>query len=734
MIESTARAERIDLQPSTSPGYLWHVPQKPISVRIPFTLVDRLEHEAVESFRSLTSRGSEIGGLLLGVVAQGVPTVVSLEDYEPVLCDYTRGPLYRLSDADMGRFERALEQRTTAGGLQVVGFFRSHTRKGLSLDPEDVAFFEARFRDPNNVALVIRPFATKASIAGIFIWENGKMRGESSYLEFPFRSSQLRDGRTGPESAPSGEIDGPASAPVPAAPKPSVRAQIVPIASRRDISLPGSISVSPAAEPPAPVAAPAPLPEPVRAAAPQAPPTAASVLLEAPKAAPVEQKPPVAEKSVVERVVERPAPPRVAERVVAHKLSERVVEKPAEKAVESSASVSTPEPERPAVFVKPPAFGVKPEPEVESEPEPEEPPRRGGKLILIAVLSVAALATFFTGFVYPGFLHRGTSTAAVPAQHQDSSALALRVEHSGGDLLLTWNRDADVVKSATRAVLSITDGDQHQNVQMDLSQLRNGSIMYTPLTPDVSFKMEVTGQDQTKVTSESLRSLRNPRPSPMADESQPGQPTPAGAVQAPKTEPNAAAAKGTPAASVNSSAAEAAPEAVVETRPAVPVKQFNTESLSQRLRPTRSSDLPEAPTVARGDSASASVPGVSLNAIAPPPMGAPTAPPAPAKATPAKTQVTSKTGGQIHQAELVYRKEPEYPKIARQAGARGTVELLASIGADGNVKSVKVLKGHPMLVKAASEAVMQWKYKPTLLNGQPVDSQTQITLNFLGER
>ena len=66
MTESTARAERFDLQPAPSPLYLWEVPQKPVSVRIPFSLIDRLEREAVESFRSLTSRGSEIGGLLVG--------------------------------------------------------------------------------------------------------------------------------------------------------------------------------------------------------------------------------------------------------------------------------------------------------------------------------------------------------------------------------------------------------------------------------------------------------------------------------------------------------------------------------------------------------------------------------------------------------------------------------------------------------------------------------------------
>ena len=66
MIESTARAERYDLQTSKSNSYLWEVPQKPVAVRIPFNVMDRLEREAVEAFRSLSSRGSEIGGLLVG--------------------------------------------------------------------------------------------------------------------------------------------------------------------------------------------------------------------------------------------------------------------------------------------------------------------------------------------------------------------------------------------------------------------------------------------------------------------------------------------------------------------------------------------------------------------------------------------------------------------------------------------------------------------------------------------
>ena len=93
--------------------------------------------------------------------------------------------------SDMGRFERVIEQYGSGAGPRVVGYFRSHTRKGLSLDPDDVAFLDARFREPQQIALLVRPFASKASTGAIFIRENGNIRAEGSYLEFPFRSSQL---------------------------------------------------------------------------------------------------------------------------------------------------------------------------------------------------------------------------------------------------------------------------------------------------------------------------------------------------------------------------------------------------------------------------------------------------------------------------------------------------------------------------------------------------------------
>src|SRR5580704_8232857 len=157
MLDSTARAERIDPPASEVASYTWEVAQRPVAVRMPLAFIDRLESEAVENFRSLSSRGSEIGGMLLGSVMAGSPSLVTLADFELVSCDYSRGPLYRLSDADMARFEQAMEKYRSGSSQRVVGFFRSQTRKGLTLDAEDLAFFEPRFPEPQQFVLLIRP-------------------------------------------------------------------------------------------------------------------------------------------------------------------------------------------------------------------------------------------------------------------------------------------------------------------------------------------------------------------------------------------------------------------------------------------------------------------------------------------------------------------------------------------------------------------------------------------------
>ncbi|HEY6764512.1 MAG TPA: energy transducer TonB [Candidatus Sulfotelmatobacter sp.] len=82
------------------------------------------------------------------------------------------------------------------------------------------------------------------------------------------------------------------------------------------------------------------------------------------------------------------------------------------------------------------------------------------------------------------------------------------------------------------------------------------------------------------------------------------------------------------------------------------------------------------------------------------------------------------------EGNLLRRVQPEYPAIARNARIQGTVVLSAVISKEGMIEKVQVLTGHPLLVQAAVEAVKQWRYRPYVLNDQPVEVETQITVNF----
>ena len=79
---------------------------------------------------------------------------------------------------------------------------------------------------------------------------------------------------------------------------------------------------------------------------------------------------------------------------------------------------------------------------------------------------------------------------------------------------------------------------------------------------------------------------------------------------------------------------------------------------------------------------------------------------------------------------LMNRVEPTYPTVAREARIHGEVVLTAVIDKDGNVENLQLVSGHPMLAPAAINAVKRWRYKPYLLNGQPVEVETTITVNF----
>ncbi len=79
---------------------------------------------------------------------------------------------------------------------------------------------------------------------------------------------------------------------------------------------------------------------------------------------------------------------------------------------------------------------------------------------------------------------------------------------------------------------------------------------------------------------------------------------------------------------------------------------------------------------------------------------------------------------------LVRRVEPIYPALARQIRLSGQVRLHAVIAADGTIASLEVMDGAPLLVRSALDAVAQWRYRPTLLNGSPVEVETVITVVY----
>src|ERR1019366_925518 len=119
--------------------------------------------------------------------------------------------------------------------------------------------------------------------------------------------------------------------------------------------------------------------------------------------------------------------------------------------------------------------------------------------------------------------------------------------------------------------------------------------------------------------------------------------------------------------------------------------------------------------------------GVLGSILSATPTNLPPPPPPPVKAfTPKRTTM----GGNAQQAKLVRQPKPVYPPLAKQARISGVVHLAAIISRDGTIQDLKVISGHPLLIPSALEAVKQWVYQPTLLNGEPVEVSTQIDVNF----
>ncbi len=102
------------------------------------------------------------------------------------------------------------------------------------------------------------------------------------------------------------------------------------------------------------------------------------------------------------------------------------------------------------------------------------------------------------------------------------------------------------------------------------------------------------------------------------------------------------------------------------------------------------------------------------------------APPPPPK----PTQMRIRVGGNVQGAKLIHQVQPIYPQIAKTAHVSGTVLLHAIIAKDGSIQELQYVSGPPLLMRAAMDAVHEWRYQPTLLNGEPVEVDTTIQVVF----
>ena len=181
----------------------------------------------------------------------------------------------------------------------------------------------------------------------------------------------------------------------------------------------------------------------------------------------------------------------------------------------------------------------------------------------------------------------------------------------------------------------------------------------------------------------------------------------------------------------------AAPVKVVKVVP----RQFDAGRLTapkqipKEIAMIKEDDLPPAASAGVVGGVPGGVPGgapggVIGGIIGSVPSAAPPPPPPVKEAPKPVTPKSIRVGGNVQAAKLVRQPKPSYPPLAKQARIQGTVRFNAVIGRDGTIQNLTLASGHPLLVPAATEAVRQWVYQPTLLNGEPVEVVTQIDVNF----
>ena len=334
---------------------------------------------------------------------------------------------------------------------------------------------------------------------------------------------------------------------------------------------------------------------------------------------------------------------------------------------------------------------------------------RRSKRLLRIYIAAGALVAVMGLFM---FLLRARMNTGHGAPAATPSGLDLKLESQGSGLLdLRWNAQNPRVAQAKEGRLTIRESNQQSKVMtLGPEQLKLGHLYYDSSADGQEFQLEVVDAAGATLAA-AVKAPSAPKPATAASE------------PAPAPKPESAEKSETVSkfeSKINKSETPKV-EAPVEA-PKPIVRSFTPPPSTPRNTGDERPVLLDAPSVAAGGTVAApSLPlPVAVNNLPVPPVRE-AAPPPP---TP------HKVGGHLEPAKLIKRVTPTYPATARAARVQGSVRFMATIGKDGRVSNLQLVSGHALLVQAAKDAVRQWVYQPTMLNGEPVSVVTQIEVNF----
>ena len=331
--------------------------------------------------------------------------------------------------------------------------------------------------------------------------------------------------------------------------------------------------------------------------------------------------------------------------------------------------------------------------------------------ILLAVGAVIVLAGL-GAFLARNWLR---PTPGAPAA---ASAFPLQLEvtqEDSGLINVRWNASSAPALQAREGRLVINEGNQQPRiVPLGADQLRIGHLSTQSGAQHLEVRLEVDDPSGA-ITKESVLVL--------SSRLQPAARPPEAAPQAGHEQAQATKAQSMPNVEGNAPSPQVAtaPEPVQPSRSA---PRTFTPPPSPTNRDAGRTILLEPPTPLASASAAPTSPSLPDTVSR---LSAPQLPPAQVRAAPVK-QI--RVGGNLQSANLIKKVAPNYPPLAKAARVQGSVRFTATIGKDGTIQNLQLVNGPPMLVQAASDAVKQWVYRPTLLNGEPVEVVTQIELNF----